>query len=109
MKVEFSTEEFEFSHGRKPRGTGHWLFEITGPVVSAHPLVSREYHELEMASYDELRVNVDNTGVSVAVARRGFSGTLTEAKAEARADIRDRVGSRLFPEVNGSFYVTLLP
>jgi hypothetical protein len=105
MKVEFSTEEFEFSHGRKPRGTGHWLFEITGPVVSAHHLVRREYHDLSRA----LGMKVDNTGVSVAVARRGFSGTLTEAKAEARADIRDRVGSRLFPEVNGSFYVTLLP
>ena len=25
-KVEFDTSEFEFSHGRKPRGRGAWAF-----------------------------------------------------------------------------------
>lgn len=26
--VEFSTSEFEFSHGRKPRGGAHWAFDF---------------------------------------------------------------------------------
>ena len=27
MKVEFSTREYEYSHGRKPKGFGSWAFE----------------------------------------------------------------------------------
>jgi hypothetical protein len=27
--MEFNTSEFEFSHGHKPRGVGHWAFAIT--------------------------------------------------------------------------------
>ena len=27
-RVEFSTREYEFSHGRRPRGYGYWAFEI---------------------------------------------------------------------------------
>jgi hypothetical protein len=26
MTVEFNTRDYEFSHGRKPRGTGTWAF-----------------------------------------------------------------------------------
>lgn len=26
MRVQFRTEQFEFSHGRKPRGYGFWAF-----------------------------------------------------------------------------------
>lgn len=29
-KVHFSTREFEFSHGRKPKGRGGWWFEFEG-------------------------------------------------------------------------------
>lgn len=28
MAIEVSTTEFEFSHGKKPRGTGCWAFFI---------------------------------------------------------------------------------
>jgi hypothetical protein len=28
--VEFSTREFEFSHGALPRGRGSWAFEVFG-------------------------------------------------------------------------------
>lgn len=27
MKIEFSTREYEFAHGKLPRGRGHWAFE----------------------------------------------------------------------------------
>ncbi len=30
MTIRFSTTEFEYSHGRKPRGKGHWMFEVEG-------------------------------------------------------------------------------
>jgi hypothetical protein len=30
MRVEFSTTEYEFSHGRKPRGEGCWVFFAKG-------------------------------------------------------------------------------
>ena len=26
MSIEFSTTEFEFAHGKKPRGQGQWAF-----------------------------------------------------------------------------------
>ena len=26
--IRFETNTYEFSHGRKPRGKGHWLFSI---------------------------------------------------------------------------------
>lgn len=28
--IEINTREFEFSHGKKPRGTGYWAFEVAG-------------------------------------------------------------------------------
>jgi hypothetical protein len=28
MKVQISTERYEFSHGKKPRGIGYWFFKI---------------------------------------------------------------------------------
>jgi hypothetical protein len=30
--VEVNTNEYEFSHGRKPRGFGSWAFEVKGDV-----------------------------------------------------------------------------
>jgi hypothetical protein len=30
MTIEFSTEEYRFSHGRAPRGFGGWAFEYDG-------------------------------------------------------------------------------
>lgn len=31
--VRFSTTEFEFAHGKKPRGTGGWAFCFKGQTV----------------------------------------------------------------------------
>jgi hypothetical protein len=31
-KIEFSTTEFSFSHGKEPRGYGSWAFEIPGSM-----------------------------------------------------------------------------
>ena len=28
MKIRVSTTEYEFSHGRKPRGRGSWAFDL---------------------------------------------------------------------------------
>jgi hypothetical protein len=28
MKVDFDTRQFEWSHGRNPRGYGYWAFEL---------------------------------------------------------------------------------
>ena len=28
LTVRFSTSEYEFAHGRKPRGRGHWAFQF---------------------------------------------------------------------------------
>ncbi len=33
MIVRFETEEFEFSHGHKPKGYGWWMVEVDGQVV----------------------------------------------------------------------------
>ncbi len=30
MSITVSTTQFEFSHGKKPRGTGLWAFDIEG-------------------------------------------------------------------------------
>lgn len=30
MKLEISTRQFEFAHGKKPRGFGHWAFFFNG-------------------------------------------------------------------------------
>lgn len=36
MRVDFATTEFEFSHGRQPRGFGSWAFSLErNPDVSS--------------------------------------------------------------------------
>jgi len=32
MRVEVKTSEYEFSHGKKPKGTGSWAFFIDGDI-----------------------------------------------------------------------------
>ena len=34
-KVRVITTEYEFVHGKKPRGTGHWFFHIKEGAVEA--------------------------------------------------------------------------
>ncbi len=34
-RVEISTNEYESTHGRKPRGVGDWAFEIGRPMWSS--------------------------------------------------------------------------
>ena len=33
--IDFSTYRYEAEHGKKPRGTGHWAFEISDAVQYA--------------------------------------------------------------------------
>lgn len=35
MTVEVSTSQYEFAHGKKPRGRGHWAFIIAGQTMFA--------------------------------------------------------------------------
>jgi hypothetical protein len=30
MQFEFNTRQFQFSHGRQPKGFGSWAFEVEG-------------------------------------------------------------------------------
>jgi len=30
MKTEFSDDDYKFSHGKNPRGSGYWCFDATG-------------------------------------------------------------------------------
>lgn len=32
MKIDVNTTQFEFSHGRKPKGFGSWAFVINGEM-----------------------------------------------------------------------------
>jgi len=48
MTIEFITTNYEFSHGRKPRGNGGWVFDIeaewpglSGPDATAKHTVHR--------------------------------------------------------------------
>lgn len=38
MKITVSTTEFEFSHGRKPRGFGIWIFEVGNDIFESGPM-----------------------------------------------------------------------
>ena len=40
MKTKISTTQYEFSHGRKPRGRGHWAFSVNGAVLWKEGLLS---------------------------------------------------------------------
>jgi hypothetical protein len=37
MKSHIETRQYEFAHGRKPRGTGHWAFHPNFGVDSCSP------------------------------------------------------------------------
>lgn len=34
VKMRINTTEYEFSHGKKPRGNGNWCIEINGAVYN---------------------------------------------------------------------------
>lgn len=63
MKVRVSTSQFEFAHGKKPRGLGAWAFSING---SAEPFFvhGKKYSE---ALREVVRVVASCGGGSVAV------------------------------------------
>jgi len=44
-KVRVSTTEYEFVHGKKPRGTGHWFFYIKEGAVEASIWMTGTYSE----------------------------------------------------------------
>jgi hypothetical protein len=60
MRVEFNTNDFQFSHGHKPKGNGLWLFEVWA---------------------------VKGDGTLVLQSRDTRNGTITEAKAKIKADL----------------------
>lgn len=33
MTVRFETEQYEFSHGKRPRGFGWWMIEVDGKDI----------------------------------------------------------------------------
>ena len=33
MTVRFETEQYEFSHGKRPRGYGLWMIEVDGKEI----------------------------------------------------------------------------
>lgn len=35
MRIELETREYQFAHGKKPRGTGLWAFKILNTYPSA--------------------------------------------------------------------------
>ncbi|MFF3665411.1 hypothetical protein [Microtetraspora malaysiensis] len=50
-----NTESFEFSHGRKPRGEGYWLFENTaGDTVELTGPYSQVVKQLPAGSWKVL-------------------------------------------------------
>ena len=96
MKVEFSTAEFESSHGRQPRGKGGWMFEITGPIPKQGVYSSTAAKALGICADFEIDKVI-----------RVYPGTLTEAKAEVRAGLKERV--KLGIVKSGTYLVTVLP
>lgn len=62
--MHLDTERYEFSHGKKPKGRGAWMFEMTG---------------------------TDGEGRYTTETLRA-SGTLTEARRQAVRDFKLRVG-----------------
>lgn len=30
MKIEFTTREYQWEHGKTPKGTGYWMFDFEG-------------------------------------------------------------------------------
>ena len=49
MAIRFETHEFEFAHGRKPRGRGLWAFEIGGETFWAKGSVLFSQAKLQAA------------------------------------------------------------
>lgn len=75
MKLELQTREYEFSHGKQPRGIGHWAFTIVavyGPGSHYTP------NEMKW------------------VAR---SCTLAQAKSEIKKDLKARYGQQAYMAV----------
>lgn len=67
MKIEFFTNEFEFSHGRMPRGRGSWAFEFPDDKA---PWFARDPHD---NCYSLLYV--DAKKFARAEAKRRFGGS----------------------------------
>ena len=59
MKIEFSTREYEFSHGKMPKGWGYWGFTFeghefwaTGTYAEAKKACRQEIKRLAPEGYD---------------------------------------------------------
>ena len=63
MTIEIETRAYEFAHGKKPRGIGHWAFDLTnqhdrtetiwapGQMTSARPRSGRSRRGAEPAAF----------------------------------------------------------
>lgn len=56
MAVEFNTREYEFSHGRKPRGRGAWAFAFRrDPDMSEIIWVNGAYAEAKKIAREKAK------------------------------------------------------
>ena len=67
MKIEVKTSEYEFSHGKKPKGTGHWAFWMgrdSADISKAHWFTGKygDAKKRAMAMARELGVGVITVG-----------------------------------------------
>ena len=46
--IRFETGKFEASHGRKPKGTGSWFFEVKGKQIEVKGMKSFEDAKKQM-------------------------------------------------------------
>jgi len=54
MKVEFRTHEYEWSHGKQPRGYGYWAFSFPGTQADFF-WFQGSYSDAKKAAKDEAR------------------------------------------------------
>lgn len=96
MTITFRTTEYEFSHGRAPRGGGSWAFQVE--------CTSPEQKSAMMAPREAGTVSVYETGKpeDLQIWANGCA-TFTEAKARVKRFLRQHFAGA------GSVQVTVLP
>jgi hypothetical protein len=66
MNIEVRTSEYEFSHGKKPKGSGHWAFYMGSErdTLKAHWFVGKysEAKKQALAKAQELGVESITVG-----------------------------------------------
>lgn len=58
MAIEFNTTDYQFSHGRSPRGLGGWAFSYErNPEMAAIFWVNGSYGEAKRVARDKARAD----------------------------------------------------